>query len=233
MDDGVPLQCGGAGVATPVSGCMDPLAVNYNPAANRDDASCRIPGCTNTMAGNYSPTANVSTQAVPVTTLISRHVSDRLRVAGGRWILHHCPPLWQRVVDSRAVDPSHVLPGWRLQQRPADSVHRALCGTLDAVLDGVLRDAAAGVGGVQHHVRGAILPAARREALQPQPRIGCGQRGLQLRPWRLHELCHTSGVLCRSSREYMYGGLGHPQMNLKFALPARPQDVSETGRGPP
>ena len=58
MDDGTPLQCGGAGVATPVNGCMDPVAVNYNPAANRDDASCRVPGCTNTMANNYSPTAN-------------------------------------------------------------------------------------------------------------------------------------------------------------------------------
>lgn len=57
-DAPAPLQCGGNTEVEPLPGCMDPAAVNYNPAANRDDHSCRVPGCTNTMATNYSPRAN-------------------------------------------------------------------------------------------------------------------------------------------------------------------------------
>ena len=57
-DAPAPLQCGGVTEGEPIAGCMDPSAVNYNPAANRDDHSCRVPGCTNTMASNYSPRAN-------------------------------------------------------------------------------------------------------------------------------------------------------------------------------
>ena len=48
------------GVAFP--GCMDDLAINYNPLATEDDGSCiylDIPGCTDTLALNYNPFATV------------------------------------------------------------------------------------------------------------------------------------------------------------------------------
>ena len=40
-------------------GCMDPMALNYNPLANSDDGSCIYPteGCTDPDAINYNPTA--------------------------------------------------------------------------------------------------------------------------------------------------------------------------------
>jgi hypothetical protein len=55
----------------PVSGCMNPTALNYNPAATVDDGSCilPIPGCMNPAALNYDPTANVDngTCILPIT----------------------------------------------------------------------------------------------------------------------------------------------------------------------
>ena len=39
-------------------GCMNPLAINYNPDAEKDDGSCLILGCTNPTMFNYDPNAN-------------------------------------------------------------------------------------------------------------------------------------------------------------------------------
>lgn len=52
-------------IAPPVTGCTNPLATNYNPAANiPDNASCVYPpatviGCMNPLATNYNPLATV------------------------------------------------------------------------------------------------------------------------------------------------------------------------------
>jgi hypothetical protein len=50
---------------TPIPGCMDPNADNYNPNANVDDGSCTYPpepvyGCMDIDANNYDPTATIS-----------------------------------------------------------------------------------------------------------------------------------------------------------------------------
>ena len=50
--------------ATPIYGCTNPLASNYDPNANVDDGSCTlipapIYGCTDPNATNYNPAANV------------------------------------------------------------------------------------------------------------------------------------------------------------------------------
>ena len=47
---------------TPISGCMDPIADNYNPDATLSDGSCvyqqaPVLGCTNPLAFNYNPEA--------------------------------------------------------------------------------------------------------------------------------------------------------------------------------
>ena len=47
----------------PISGCMDPFSVEYNPLAVIDDGSCltpRIEGCTDSSAFNYDPNANTN-----------------------------------------------------------------------------------------------------------------------------------------------------------------------------
>lgn len=51
----------------PIAGCMDPLALNYNAAAEVDDGSCEyyvppepIPGCTDPLALNYDQAATVN-----------------------------------------------------------------------------------------------------------------------------------------------------------------------------
>lgn len=41
-----------------VSGCTDPLAMNYISNATMDDGSCRYAGCTDELATNYNPNAN-------------------------------------------------------------------------------------------------------------------------------------------------------------------------------
>jgi len=45
----------------PTPGCTNPIALNYDPAANIDDGSCVLPvyGCTTAQALNYDPLANV------------------------------------------------------------------------------------------------------------------------------------------------------------------------------
>lgn len=47
---------------TPVYGCTNPSATNYNPAATVDDGSCIYPvyGCTDPSATNYNPAATVN-----------------------------------------------------------------------------------------------------------------------------------------------------------------------------
>lgn len=45
-------------LSSQISGCMDPTAMNYNPAATTSDGSCRYPGCTIEEAINFDPTAN-------------------------------------------------------------------------------------------------------------------------------------------------------------------------------
>ena len=43
-----------------ILGCTDPIATNYNPAANEEDGSCvYIYGCTDPLANNYNPDAGV------------------------------------------------------------------------------------------------------------------------------------------------------------------------------
>ena len=42
-----------------ISGCMDPLASNYDQTATVDDGSCEYLGCMNPLATNYDPTATI------------------------------------------------------------------------------------------------------------------------------------------------------------------------------
>ena len=46
---------------TPSPGCINPIALNYNPEANYDDGSCILPilGCTDVLACNFNTEANV------------------------------------------------------------------------------------------------------------------------------------------------------------------------------
>jgi len=44
---------------SPVPGCTDPSASNYDPLANQDDGSCVYAGCTDPTATNYNPSANL------------------------------------------------------------------------------------------------------------------------------------------------------------------------------
>jgi len=44
----------------PVPGCTDPIACNYNPAANVNNGSCTYPGCNNPLACNYNALAGCS-----------------------------------------------------------------------------------------------------------------------------------------------------------------------------
>ena len=47
-------------LTTPVLGCTNPLASNFNVAANTDNGSCSILGCVDNTALNYTPQANAS-----------------------------------------------------------------------------------------------------------------------------------------------------------------------------
>ncbi len=56
----VTAPCSGGGGPTPIYGCTNPTADNYNSSATVDDGSCLIFGCTDRDASNFDPTANVS-----------------------------------------------------------------------------------------------------------------------------------------------------------------------------
>ena len=49
------------GIVTPILGCTDPTANNYDASANTDDGSCTyvVLGCMDSTAANYNPSANV------------------------------------------------------------------------------------------------------------------------------------------------------------------------------
>ena len=49
---------------SPIGGCMDQWAANYNSAATIDDGSCMYPGCTDPMAVNYCSTCNADCDTI-------------------------------------------------------------------------------------------------------------------------------------------------------------------------
>jgi len=55
FDPEVPIFGGTIGCL--ITGCTNPVACNFNPAAGCDDGSCSLPGCTDPVACNYDPTA--------------------------------------------------------------------------------------------------------------------------------------------------------------------------------
>ena len=59
---GETVTCTFINAYTPVPGCTDPTATNYDPSATVDDGSCVYPpvsGCTDSTASNYDPAATI------------------------------------------------------------------------------------------------------------------------------------------------------------------------------
>jgi len=50
-------DCDGLTDENNINGCTNPVACNYNPAANCDNGSCQLPGCYDPFATNYNPFA--------------------------------------------------------------------------------------------------------------------------------------------------------------------------------
>ena len=67
-------------VPTPVQGCTNPAATNYNRLATVDDGSCVFPvvtvGCTDPRATNYNPTATVDNGSCVLPALPVRGCTD-------------------------------------------------------------------------------------------------------------------------------------------------------------
>lgn len=68
--------------STPVLGCTDTAAANYNPNATQEDGSCQIFGCTNPNAENYNPKANIDDGSC---------VDARDKFVGDWTVVHDCP----------------------------------------------------------------------------------------------------------------------------------------------
>ena len=49
------------------SGCMDPMACNYNSAATEDDGMCTYPGCQDPFASNYDASAGCAAECIYLT----------------------------------------------------------------------------------------------------------------------------------------------------------------------
>ena len=49
------------------SGCMDPMACNYNSAATEDDGTCTYPGCQDATASNYDASAGCAAECIYLT----------------------------------------------------------------------------------------------------------------------------------------------------------------------
>ena len=54
-----PISTATSTVCPDISGCTNPIALNYDPLAVVDDGSCLIYGCTDPQANNYDPNATV------------------------------------------------------------------------------------------------------------------------------------------------------------------------------
>ena len=51
-------NCNGVDAVCIITGCTNPIAINFNANANQDDGSCLIAGCTDPNADNFNPQAN-------------------------------------------------------------------------------------------------------------------------------------------------------------------------------
>ncbi|MEN9942843.1 MAG: hypothetical protein RLZZ91_844, partial [Bacteroidota bacterium] len=51
-------NCDGIDAICIITGCTNPVAINFNTNANQDDGSCLIAGCTDPNADNFNPQAN-------------------------------------------------------------------------------------------------------------------------------------------------------------------------------
>jgi hypothetical protein len=58
--NGIDEDCNGIDPACIIPGCTNPIASNFNPAANQDNGTCIILGCTDLNADNFNPLANTN-----------------------------------------------------------------------------------------------------------------------------------------------------------------------------
>ena len=109
-------------LANPIPGCTDPLAVNYNPAANVDDGSCFLPvdGCTDPLAVNYNPLANtddgtclvcVGSITAPWTEDFDIYTSGSTDFSGNGWYNDSIHDDWEWTVDANGTGSFGTGPG--------------------------------------------------------------------------------------------------------------------------